>query len=90
MPTDLKIQSTRDLLLYFRDSHKINLNRRFCFVLGSGASKQSGIPTGGELVDQWLQELQKTYDPAIKNHNLKDWATAENLEIENFEFGRAA
>ncbi len=32
--------------------------RKFCFVLGSGASKTSGIKTGEELVDIWDKELE--------------------------------
>ena len=32
--------------------------RRFCFVLGAGASKASGIKTGEELVNQWDRELE--------------------------------
>ena len=32
--------------------------RRFCFVLGAGASKTSGIKTGEELVDIWDKELE--------------------------------
>lgn len=31
--------------------------RKFCFVLGAGASKSSGIKTGQELVDTWDNEL---------------------------------
>lgn len=31
--------------------------RKFCFVLGAGASKTSGIRSGQELVDIWEQEL---------------------------------
>ena len=31
--------------------------RKFCFVLGAGASKTSGIKTGEELVDIWDKEL---------------------------------
>lgn len=31
--------------------------RRFCFVLGAGASKESGIKTGQELVAAWDKEL---------------------------------
>ncbi len=31
--------------------------RKFCFVLGAGASKTSGIKTGEELVDIWDREL---------------------------------
>ena len=27
--------------------------RKFCFVLGSGASKTSGIPSGQDLVRRW-------------------------------------
>lgn len=27
--------------------------KRFCFVLGAGASIESGIPSGQHLVDQW-------------------------------------
>lgn len=32
--------------------------RKFCFVLGAGASKSSGIASGQELVDQWEKELR--------------------------------
>ena len=32
-------------------------DRRFCFVLGAGASKPSGIPTAGELGVDWLRKL---------------------------------
>ena len=28
-------------------------SRKFCFVLGAGASKESGIKSGQELVDIW-------------------------------------
>lgn len=31
--------------------------QRFCFILGSGASVDSGIPTGNELEMQWMNEL---------------------------------
>lgn len=31
--------------------------RRYCFILGAGASKTSGIPTGEELAKQWHGEI---------------------------------
>ena len=31
--------------------------RKFCFVLGAGASKSSGIKSGQELVNIWDKEL---------------------------------
>lgn len=33
--------------------------RKFCFVLGAGASRSSGIKSGRELVDIWDKELQE-------------------------------
>ena len=37
--------------------HENMPDRRFCFVLGAGASKPSGIPTAGELGLDWLKKL---------------------------------
>ena len=37
--------------------HKGAYQRKFCFVLGAGASKPSGIPMGTELVDRWEKSL---------------------------------
>ena len=31
--------------------------RRYCFILGAGASKTSGIPTGEELARQWYGDI---------------------------------
>lgn len=33
--------------------------KRYCFVLGSGASISSGIPTGAKLMDSWLEEIKQ-------------------------------
>jgi len=56
--------------------NNIRADKKYCFILGSGASKQSGIPTGGELVKQWLEELDKMYgveyvDNWLKTQNIK-------------------
>lgn len=32
---------------------------RFCFIIGSGASVSSGIPTGATLEYQWMKELEE-------------------------------
>lgn len=34
-------------------------NKRYCFVLGSGASISSGIPTGAKLMDSWIEEIKQ-------------------------------
>lgn len=36
-----------------------NSSERFCFILGSGASASSNIPTGGELERRWMAEMEK-------------------------------
>lgn len=39
---------------------KLNKDKRYCFVLGSGASISSGIPTGAKLMDSWIEEIKQT------------------------------
>ena len=55
--------------------------QRFCFILGSGASRQSGIPTGAELAELWHKELFKRYTEAeaLKKATLQeiDWTSIE-------------
>jgi hypothetical protein len=62
----------------FRQQHLRMNDRSFCFILGAGASVQSGILTGAQLVQQWLQELH------VREHfgrmPLDRWATAQNLD----------
>ena len=54
-------------------------DRAFAFVLGAGVSKSSGIPTGAELVHQWLAELHHQLDPRHGTRRLQNWATAAHL-----------
>ena len=57
-------------------------DRPFCWILGSGASVQSGIPTGAVLAAQWLREIHEQED--FDNLQLDEWATVENLGIPGF------
>lgn len=34
-------------------------SERFCFIIGSGASVSSGIPTGVELERKWMEEMEE-------------------------------
>src|ERR1700690_4182135 len=80
--------TTAGFLSEFLARHKQMSDRPFCWVLGAGASYQSGIPTGGTLVVQWLEELHERED--FNNLPLEKWATAGNLGIKGFEFKSAA
>lgn len=63
-------------------------DRPFCWVLGSGASVQSGIPTGKAFVLRWLEELHEM--EYGESGSLENWATPANLGIKSFEFAKAA
>ena len=89
MPPVAERWTTIGLLDYFQHVHHKMLDRAFAFILGAGASKSSGIPTGAELVHQWLSELHRQLDQDHGTRPLKDWATAEHLRIPGFEFQRA-
>jgi protein O-mannosyl-transferase len=72
----------------FKRRHEQMKDRPFCWVLGSGASIQSGIPTGGALVKQWLTELHELED--FDGLSLEQWATPKNLGIPGFDLAHAA
>lgn len=57
----MKEISLKKFIAHF--GNDIRADKRFCFILGSGASKSSGIPTGDEFVKQWVHEME-TIDKA--------------------------
>ncbi len=85
-----EIWTVSGLLDYFIETHSKMKDRAFAFILGAGASHSSGIPIGGELVNRWLLELQKRLMPETEQQSIRDWANAENLNIDGFEYSRAA
>jgi NAD-dependent SIR2 family protein deacetylase len=62
--------------------------RPFCWILGSGASFQSGIPTGKDLTIEWLKDLHRLKDS--DKRPIEEWATEKNLGIKGFDYFRAA
>jgi Flp pilus assembly protein TadD len=80
--------STAGFLSEFLRLHELLPDRPFCWVLGAGASVQSGIPTGATLAKQWLEEIHEMED--LDNQPIEKWASAENLGINEFDFKRAA
>ncbi|MXX11970.1 MAG: hypothetical protein F4Z86_00710, partial [Gemmatimonadetes bacterium] len=67
-PREIKL---KPFLRYFGEQR----NRKFCFILGAGASKSSGIPTGAELASQWLNEIKEDLD---KDH-FESWLKEEGI-----------
>jgi protein O-mannosyl-transferase len=52
--------------------------RRFCFITGAGASKESGIRTGAELVQEWMQQLKDRSDV-----NIDKWIKDNRIDPDN-------
>jgi Flp pilus assembly protein TadD len=85
---DRRSITTQGFLAEFKQQHFQMSDRSFCFILGAGASFQSGIPTGTVLVKQWLEELHVRED--FQQRPLEEWANAENLDIDDFDYQEAA
>jgi len=63
-----------------------SLDSSLLFVLGAGASRQSGIKTGGEMVADWLDMLRaEDPDDGLDTAAQGDWASAARLEIDGFD-----
>jgi Tfp pilus assembly protein PilF len=55
-----KIITQERLVRMFKDIKRLNSeDTRFCFLIGAGASKSSGIKTGWELAAGWYKALQE-------------------------------
>lgn len=82
--------TVRGLLDQFLRIHDGMTDRYFAFILGAGASRPSGIPTGAELVRTWLLELRLRYDQEFNTGQLSNRANEEIFGIKGFDFNRAA
>jgi len=58
-----------------RDIHTNTENRRFCFIIGAGASYKSGIPTGGQLAEKWFKEINDRFS----TDEIKSWVQEVKL-----------
>jgi Tfp pilus assembly protein PilF/NAD-dependent SIR2 family protein deacetylase len=88
MDDSLKITQT-GFLAKFIERHNNRPECPFCFVLGAGASKSSGIQTGQELASKWLKEIHKERD--FDELPFEKWATPErmsNFGLNNFSVDR--
>ena len=52
-----KETSLRKFIHYFGENTREE--KKFCFILGAGASKSSGIKTGEELVEEWVKKIKE-------------------------------
>ena len=55
-----------------------NSGTKYCFIIGAGASRSSGIKTGWEMAKEWIDELE-TNDP----NTTQEWKNQEQIEKDN-------
>src|ERR1035437_4758615 len=60
---------------------------KICFILGAGASASSGVPTGGQLVDEWLQTEHKRQTDGKEQFDswVVSWAKQGDKPIKGFD-----
>lgn len=75
-------------LTEFLNQHTHRPERPFCFIVGAGVSRSSGILTGAEMANIWLRELHEAEN--LGGLSLEEWATAEQLGIDGFTMASLA
>jgi len=88
MGDDRLVITEAGFLTEFLNQHTQRTERPFCFILGAGVSRSSGILTGGELANVWLRELYEAEN--FDGLSLDEWATAERLGIKGFNLAHLA
>ncbi|MCK9398792.1 MAG: hypothetical protein M0Q51_02205 [Bacteroidales bacterium] len=70
--------STEVLINHLRDTLR-NPDNKICFILGAGASVESGIESGAMLARQWYSELPKFHS----EQRIADWKTEVAFDENN-------
>jgi len=82
LPTE-KICTLDGFLRQFIDQHQLRPDQPFCFILGAGASRDSGIKTGAEMAQEWVRQLYQ--DKNFGNLSFEEWIEADHLDIPDFD-----
>lgn len=54
-----KTITSRQLVRMLKDASGESKGKKFCFLIGAGASISSGIPTGADLAREWIREIEE-------------------------------
>ena len=68
--------SDKNLIRMLIDKQKSNGNMKFCFLIGSGASRSSGIATGGTLAQDWYKEIKSD----TEEDKFEEWKKKEGID----------
>ncbi|MFA7092810.1 MAG: SIR2 family protein, partial [Arcobacteraceae bacterium] len=68
-----------NLIRFLKDSIEPNSSIHCGFILGAGASIQSGIPTGSKLAKKWFDEIKED----TKKEEFNSWIKEKNISESN-------
>ena len=89
-PAALRILKLEQFVRMFKDSVLDKQDIRYCFILGSGASITSGVPSGATLVNWWLTDMHRDTQPGASEEKLRDWIEQEFADIPGFTWDNRA
>lgn len=77
----MKAISSKDFINIIKGIHETShvADRRFCFILGAGASRNSNIPTGFELARRWFEEIKER----MSFHGFNLWVRENEIDENN-------
>lgn len=76
----------KHLVRIFKDVKRLKIDdHRFCFLIGAGASKSSGIPTGWELSKDWYDDLK---DELKDDPDIEKWKHKIGVPFDSVNAGR--
>jgi protein O-mannosyl-transferase len=78
---EMKVIGTNSFINTIADIHQNADHRKFCFVIGAGASFNSGIKTGKHLAEGWFKEISTRLE--YEKKELQDWITKQNVDTNN-------
>lgn len=77
----MKEITQKDLVRIFKDNYENKSDTRFVFLLGAGASVQSGISSANTLAKKWIEEIKEDL-----GDNFEKWITDTKIDRDNLAF----
>ena len=77
LPDEIDVRPVDDMTRMIEEC-----DRHYSFLLGSGTSVGAGIPTGGELVEEWKQERHEQINP---DADFEEWVDKKEEEMDEKE-----
>lgn len=76
----MNIITSKEFTQIVKGIHNKSGSRKFCFIIGAGASISSGIPTGADLAHRWYDELKEM----MSESDFNSWKIKMGIKEDDF------